>query len=191
MKKTKLLFIFTLVLSTNLVFSQSKFSLAIGSKYYNFAHNPVGVSKLFGVYTAAYYDLGKRNKVGAKFGLDITYRSVSGTSIFAKNATLNWRFAFVKRTKISIFIENALGIRHFNAENPWTMGLSSISSNSTSFSTKPAFNTLNWDRIIGMNYHIDKNNTLGLQYENTRMKITKRDLILGQYSLSLVYEYHF
>ena len=194
MKKTKLLLVFALILSANLAFSQSKFSLAVGTKYYNFAHNPVGVPRLFGAYTAAYYDLGKRNKVGAKFGIDVSYPSFLGTILSAKNATLNWRFAFVKRTKISIFIENGLGIRHFNAEKPSraiALSLSSTSSNSTSFSIRPALNVLNWDRIIGINYHIDKDNTLGLQYESTRMKNIEYNLVFAWYSLGLIYEYHF
>ena len=193
MKKITLFLVFALVLSSNLAFSQSKISLAIGTKYYNFANNPVGVPRLFGAYTAAYYNLGKRNKVGAKIGIDVTHKSVLGTSILAKNATLNWRFALVKRTKFSIFIENGLGVRYFNAEKPRNtpLTLSPISNTSKPPPIQPAFNTLNWDRTIGVNYHIDKNNSIGLQYENTLMKSTKYDLVFGLYSLNIIYEYHF
>ena len=193
MKKTTLFLVFALVLSANSAFSQSKFSLVAGSKYYNFIPAPFTGSKLFGIATAAYYGLGKRNQIGAKIGFDINYMRISGTSLFAKNATLTWRFAFIKRSKISIFIENGLGIRYFNAEKPRSVALtfSPISNSSNTPLTKQAFNTLNWDRIIGMNYHIDKNNIIGLQYENTLMKSTKYNIVLGLYSLNIIYEYHF
>ena len=193
MKKATQFLVFALVLSANLAFSQSKISLAVGSKYYNFIPSPYSNSKLFGITAAAYYDLGKRNQIGAKIGFDINYMRISGTSLFAKNATLAWRFAFVKRAKFSIFIENGLGIRYFNAEKPRSVALtlSPISNSSNLPLTKPAFNTLNWDRIIGLNYHIDKNNIIGLQYENTLMKSMKYNIVLGLYSLNIIYEYHF
>ena len=193
MKKTTQLFLFALVLNANFAYSQSKFSLTVGSKYYNFIPSPYSNSKLFGIAAAAYYDLGKRNQIGAKVGIDQTFDPTSGAGLFAKNVTLAWRFALVKRTKFSIFIENGLGIRHFNAEKPRSVALtlSPISNSSNLPLTKPAFNTLNWDRIIGVNYHIDKNNIIGLQYENTLMKSTKYDLVFGLYSLNIIYEYHF
>ena len=166
MKKTTQFLVFALVLSANLAFSQSKFSLVGGIKYYKESDYFIkNYPSQLGIFLGTYYNLSRRHSLAPK---------VEITTDGSKNIGFFWRYAFIKRSKIDIYVENGLNYWFYDT------------------------NKVVLTQLLGTNYHIDKNFSMAFQLElNTfsekyKYKNTFDETgLFRRYAANLAVEYHF
>lgn len=199
MKKTTFFLIFGLVLSVNLAFSQSKFSLVGGSKYYtSFDYEQLYYNRPVGLFVGAYYHLNKRNSIAIKLEKNFTYDDF-GTNIISDNATnqgLAWRYIFVKRSKFDVFVESGVSNWFFKYREFARFTDDVVDYILEPYGYAPS-KFLAIEQILGTNFHLTNDLSLSFQAQLYNFKVRNTHLRrldsswIKQYGLNLAVEYHF
>ena len=188
MKRTKLLLVFALILSTNLVFSQSKFSLAVGTKYYtNGNYAKYYYSRQYGFSAAIFYDLTPKKSIGLKVERSFVRDWKPQYYKFFEVGSLIFHFNLVKQKRFESHIETALAVRHFYAFKQF-LGNAGGSYNHYSAFYAPSFIT-----NLAIGFPIDEHFTFLIEGEAHLFKVKSNgdDDTDMQLALNALIKYHF